>query len=82
MMEQPVLVNRYGKEVFETPTMDQMRKEHCMCLNCGHMKPSEAGHCEIASRFFEICKEHGTAFILTRCDSWLKKGENDASGTD
>jgi len=72
-MEKPVRVTKYGIEVWETPTMDAIRREHCMCHHCGNMKPGEPDHCKIAAAFYEICKVHGTAFILTRCDEWVGK---------
>lgn len=75
-MENPVKVIRYEQEVWETPTMDGIRRQNCMCHHCGKMKPGEPDHCSIAAAFYEICKVHGTAFILTRCDSWEPKGEN------
>lgn len=53
--------------------MDLLRKEHCMCLHCGRMKPGEPDHCQIAQSFFEICKQHGNAFIMTRCGPWEPK---------
>lgn len=65
-------VTRYGKEVWENDKFEDQRKENCMCLQCGRMKPSQPEkHCKIASKFFEICKEHGCAFILTRCTDWI-----------
>lgn len=72
-MEIPKKVERYGKEVFETEAMDILRREHCMCLHCGNMNPGQPGHCKIATSFYEICKQHGSAFIMTRCDSWTGK---------
>jgi hypothetical protein len=69
-MEKPIFLARYGRLVFETPAMDALRKEHCMCLHCVKMKPGLPDHCEIAAAFYEICKQHGNAFIMTRCDSW------------
>ena len=70
-MEKPVKVERYGQEVWETPAMDMLRKEHCMCLNCARMKPGEKENCKIAQKFYKICKKYGNAFMLTRCNSWL-----------
>lgn len=72
-MEAPVKVERYGQEVWETKKMSGLRKEHCMCYHCGSMKPGEVDHCQIAQAFYEICKKHGNAFILTRCGSWTVK---------
>lgn len=72
-MEKPRMELRYGIVVWETPAMDTLRREHCMCLHCKEMRPNEEGHCQIAAGFFEICKRHGNAFIMTRCDSWKPK---------
>lgn len=72
-MEKPQQEERYGKTVWLTPAMDTLRREHCMCLHCAEMRPGESSHCNIAQSFFEICKAHGNAFIMTRCDSWKPK---------
>ena len=69
-MNTPMKVERYGKTVWENTIMDAMRKENCMCLHCANMKPGKPDHCQIAAAFYVICKAHGCAFILTRCDSW------------
>lgn len=69
-MEAPVKVHKYGQDVWETPAMDKIRTEHCMCHHCWKMKPGRPDHCRIAAAFYEICKVHGNAFIMTRCDSW------------
>jgi hypothetical protein len=37
------------------------------------MKPGEPDHCDAAAKFYEICKAHGCAFILTRCAAWRPK---------
>lgn len=72
-METPVQVVKHGKTVWHTPTMDgAIREEHCMCYHCGDMKPGSPDHCKIAAAFYEICKENGCAFILTRCGSFKK----------
>ena len=69
-MEDPVQVTRYDKEVWCTPAMDMLRKEHCLCLHCAKMKPGQEDHCKIATEFYEICKQHGNAFMMTRCEKW------------
>jgi len=76
-METPIQVNRYGTIVWETTEMDSIRKEHCMCHHCAKMKPGQEDHCKIAAAFYEICKAHGTAFILTRCCDWEQRGLNE-----
>jgi len=70
-MQQPVLVTRYDRKVWETPAMDAQRKEHCMCHHCGNMRPNTPYHCPIAQAFYELCKVNGVAFIMTRCGSWV-----------
>ena len=70
-MEKPRLTTRHDKDVYETPAMDILRKEHCMCLHCDNFKPNTPEHCEIAQAFYGICKVHGNAFIMTRCDSYI-----------
>lgn len=72
-MEVPVKVFRYGQYVWETQAMDELRRNNCMCHHCDLMKPGEKDHCVIAAQFYEICKKYGTAFILTRCNSWKEK---------
>lgn len=70
-METPVQVEKYGKTVWHLPTLDgDFRKDNCMCLNCGSMKPGKLGHCTIAQDFFAVCSAHGNAFVLTRCEEW------------
>lgn len=66
-------VERYGKIVWENEIFEDQRKGNCLCHQCNRMKPDSPDHCKIANNFFEICKEHGCAFILTRCESWEQK---------
>lgn len=74
-MEEPIKVERFGKEVWETPYMDGMRKYSCLCLHCENMKPGEPDHCPAAAAFYEICKKYGNAFVMTRCSIWKPKKE-------
>jgi hypothetical protein len=70
-MEAPKIVERHGQDVWETQAMDILRREHCMCLHCGRMKPGTPEHCQLAQAFYEICKHQGNAFIMTRCALWV-----------
>jgi hypothetical protein len=72
-MLEPILVERYGKMVWEIQALEPLRKEACMCHQCTSFKPGQPGNCVIAEKFFAICKEHGNAFILTRCEGWSNK---------
>jgi len=72
-MEEPKREFRYGKWIWETPAMDMLRKEHCMCLHCLNLKIIPHGasdNCPMADAFYEICKNHGNTFIMTRCENW------------
>lgn len=69
-MKIPNKVERYGKEVWEMSVMDTLRREYCMCLHCNKMRPLLPENCKIAQSFFELCKKHGNAFIMTRCSEW------------
>ena len=63
-----VKVERYGEEVWENDMMDTLRKEECLCLNCG-----ELGKCDIAKEGLELCKKWNCAFAMTRCKEWSPK---------
>ena len=70
----PIQVERYGKIVWEDPEFEAMRRGNCLCHRCDKLVLGYSiDNCPIAQAFYEICKEHGTAFILTRCDSWTPK---------
>lgn len=63
-------IERYGKMVWENERFEDQRRGNCMCLKCGRMKPGQPDHCPAAAQFYEVCKEYGCAFILTRCSLW------------
>lgn len=64
-MATPIRVERYGRQVFEDPLADAMRRELCLCLRCDN-----AGACETASQLYGICRIEGMAMAITRCASW------------
>ena len=64
---------KYGKSVIESIEFEDQRRENCMCLKCKKLKPDSEDNCPAAAAFFEICKEHGCAFILTRCGAGFKE---------
>ena len=73
-MENPRIVERYGMAVWELPEMDKIRKDNCLCLHCGNLKPNQPDNCKIAQAIYEnFCKVNGNAFIMTRCNTWVKK---------
>ena len=65
MKEQPRKETHYGQEVLVNPTTESMRKEECLCLNCGDLKPGQPDNCPIAQSFYEICKEKNGLVLVT-----------------
>ncbi len=61
----PVLVDKYGKQVWSNEEMDFLRKSECLCLNCNLMKT-----CAIAAQGLTLCRTQNIAFMVTRCPSW------------
>jgi hypothetical protein len=63
----------YGKKVVEHVEYESQRTFGCMCLHCKKLKPGKEDNCPAAQAFYEICKEHGCAFILTRCGAGFEE---------
>jgi hypothetical protein len=76
-------VERYGQMVWELSALEPLRREACMCHRCSQYAPGTKENCLIAEKFYAICKEHGNAFILTRCGSWRPRraDQDDQTGT-
>ncbi len=72
MKAEPVQKKKYGDVVWVNPTLEAIREEECLCLNCDSFKPNTATHCQIAAQFFEICKEYNTAFPMSWCKYYQK----------
>lgn len=71
-MEAPERVQRYDKVVWETPAMDKLRREHCMCLHCAALRG-----CAVATELYGLCKGHGIALMVTRCAGWVRQEGSD-----
>ena len=67
MKQPPVRAHKYGRDVWENPTLEAIRPDECLCLHCVRMKPGQADHCEIAAALYSVCKQHGVAFPVSRC---------------
>jgi hypothetical protein len=61
-------VEKYGRAVWQNPTMDKLRQTQCLCLNCGNMK-----ECDTAKALYEICVKGNLALAVTRCPEWRHK---------
>lgn len=70
MKEKPRKETHYRQEVSVNPTTEPMRKEECLCLNCGNLKPGQPDNCLMARAFYEICVRENIALMVTRCLSW------------
>ncbi len=73
MSDKPVKGVFHGKEAWANPMMDNLRKDECLCLNCGNLKPNQPDNCPIAQYFFEICVKENVALAVTRCPLWKPK---------
>lgn len=65
------LVEKYGKTVWQNGWLESHRRTQCICLQCARMHPGEAHHCNLAQRFFDLCKQGGCAFLMSRCAFWI-----------
>jgi hypothetical protein len=68
MWSQPTLVVAHGREVWCNEVMDALRREKCLCLNCGDMDS-----CPIAKTLYGVCKDASLALAVTRCPLWAPK---------
>lgn len=69
-MTPPELVTKYGTRVWSDTEMDELRKNHCLCLRCGILFI-----CPIATQLYAICKDRNLALMTTRCQHWRQKEE-------
>ena len=61
-------VEKCGETVWQNERMDLMRKEQCLCLNCG-----EKPRCLVAPSLFRLCTLNDIALMVTRCPDWEAK---------
>lgn len=73
MKRKPVQEEHYGATVWVNPTTESLRREECLCLNCGKLKPGKKDNCDKAQRFFRICRIANIALAVTRCATWEPK---------
>lgn len=70
MKKQPKKEIYYGQKVWVNPTTESIRKEECLCLNCGSLKPGQSDNCPIAQSLYEVCVDRNVAIAITRCPVW------------
>lgn len=75
MRQPPVLVESHGFMVYENPTIEAIRRDECLCLNCGRFKPGTDEHCRIAALLFAVCRIGGVTTPVSRCPDWIKPEE-------
>jgi len=63
-----VKVKKYGALVFSNEEMDALRRENCLCLNCGSLPD-----CPVAKQLLLLCKGEDLALAVTRCPKWTEK---------
>jgi len=79
MKTRPIKSYRHGREVWENPTLEAIRREECLCWSCERMKPGTPDHCETAQSLFEICKAKGVAFPVSRCPDFVERPKSPVS---
>ena len=68
-MDNLIKIQKYGVLVWCNEKTDNLRREQCLCLNCGF---SNNG-CDAADSLYEICKNKDIALMVTRCPKWTKE---------
>ena len=59
-------VEKYGAVVWQNVMMDELRKDECLCLNCGSIK-----ECGVGSSLYATCKTCDLALAVTRCPRFV-----------
>lgn len=76
MKKLPIQEVHYHAPVWVNPTVEPQRREECMCLHCGRLKPGSLQNCPTAQQFFQVCCANNVALIITRCPDWTpEQGE-------
>lgn len=73
MKQEPQQEVHHDETVWVNPTTEALRKEECLCLNCGNMKPGKPDHCYIANQLYQISVKENIAMTITRCPIWKPK---------
>ncbi|KPJ85672.1 hypothetical protein AMJ57_02240 [Parcubacteria bacterium SG8_24] len=73
MKAKPVLEDHYGQEVWVNKTTEALRRDECLCLNCGNLRPNQPDNCPVAQAFFKLCVGENVALAVTRCPIWTPK---------
>ena len=58
-------VEKYDVEVWSNVKMDELRRDECLCFNCGGIK-----ECSTAKTLLDICKKEKMAMMITRCKEY------------
>jgi len=69
----PVKETHHGRVVLVSPGVEAVRRDQCLCLNCGKCRPGSRDHCHIARRLYAICVAGDLAMIITRCPEFETK---------
>lgn len=75
MKKQPKVEEHYNRMVWVNPTTEKLRKDECLCLHCGSLKPGSSDNCSIAQEGYELCVKANIAFMVTCCPLWEDKNK-------
>ncbi|HII16224.1 MAG TPA: hypothetical protein HA362_08025 [Nanoarchaeota archaeon] len=63
-------------EVWADTEMDALRREKCLCRNCGRKdEPKPYASCPAAAKIYAVCVERNMAMAITRCGAVDANGE-------
>lgn len=78
MKGKPYRAEKYGRVVWVSPLLEELRSDECLCLNCASLHPGQPTNCPIAQSLFNICVAEGVATPVTRCPQWSPRGQEGA----
>lgn len=73
MNGKPYQAEKYGRVVWISPLLEELRHAECLCWNCTKLKPAQSNNCPIAQSLFDICVKHDVATPVTRCPEFEAK---------
>ncbi len=70
MTAEPRQEEHYGKLVWVSPKVEEIRRTECLCYNCKNFKP-KPDECLIAIETYALCQKFGIAFPIARCPEFV-----------
>jgi hypothetical protein len=76
------ITNKYKKdenqpdEVWSNTSLDEIRREECLCLNCDR-KNEEVPYssCPVSAKLYKVCVDYDMAMAVSRCGATDEDGD-------